>query len=92
MYRVTAAADTTMCLALQLGEVWTEVMQELETEQIRPVTPDREALEAVTRTIHDRAEHVCQVQKELLEAQHQQNVLDEQEHYAEVRRRRAHET
>lgn len=59
-------------------------MEELEVENLRPVTPDREALEAVTRTIHDRAEHVCQVQKELLETQHQQDVIEEQEHYAEV--------
>ena len=75
----------TVCVVWQLGEVWTELMDELTTEQIRPVTPDREALEAVSRTINDRAEHVCLVQKELLEAQHQQNILDEQEHYAEVR-------
>ena len=67
-----------------MGEVWSEVIDELEQEGVRPVTPDREALEAVGRTVHDRAGHVSQVQKELLEAQNQQNLIDEQEHYAEV--------
>ena len=70
---------------LQLGEVWTEVIDELQGEGVRPVTPDREALEAVARTVVDRAGHVSQVQRELLEAQNQQNMIDEQEHYAEVR-------
>lgn len=65
--------------------MWTEVSQELQVECIRPITPDREALEAISRTIDDRADHVNQVQKELLEAQNQQDLIDEQEHYTQVR-------
>ena len=57
---------------------------ELEEERIRPVTPDREALEAVARTVDDRAQHIAAVQAELLQAQHQQDLMDEQEHYAQV--------
>jgi len=72
-------------LDFKLGEVWTEMMSELEQEDIRPITPDREALEAISRTVDDRADHVLQVQKELLEAQNQQDLIDEQEHYAEIR-------
>ena len=60
------------------------MISELDEEGVRPVTPDAEAIEAISRTITDRAEHVMQVQKEILEAQHQQNILDEQEFYAEV--------
>lgn len=60
------------------------MVSELEQEEIRPITPDREALEVISRTVQDRAQHVQDVQKELLEAQHTQDLIDEQEHYAEV--------
>ena len=70
----------------QLGEVWTEVINELDVDQIRPITPDREALEAISRTVEDRAGHVSMVQKELMDAHDQQSLIDEQEHYAEVRK------
>ena len=67
-----------------MGEVWTEVANELNDENVRPVTPDREALKAITETALDRANHVLSVQKELLDAQNQQDLLEEQEFYAEV--------
>ena len=57
---------------------------ELDAEEIRPITPDREALEAVARTIDDRAEHICLVQRELMESKRQQDLMSEQEKYAEV--------
>ena len=63
-----------------------EVVSELEAQGVRPVTPDHEALEAVSRTIEDRCRHVQQVQTELLQAQRQHDLIDEQEYYAEVRR------
>ena len=72
---------------MQAGEVWTEVMSELQIENVRPVTPDREALEAISSAIHIRAEQVKDVQHELLDAQKQQDLMDEQEFYAQVRRR-----
>ncbi len=71
-----------------MGEVWTEVISELEQENVRPITPDQEALEAISRTVVDRAEHVLQIQKDILDAQHQQDLVEEQEHYAEVCRNR----
>lgn len=69
---------------MQSGEVWTEVMSELQEENVRPVTPDRDALEAISAAINIRAEQVIQVQQELLEAQKQQDLTDEQEFYAQV--------
>ena len=59
-------------------------MSELQVENVRPVTPDREALEAVSTAVHIRAEQVRQVQQELLEAQKQQDLIEEQEFYAQV--------
>ena len=60
-------------------------MSELEVQGVRPVTPDHEAMEAISRTIEDRSRHVQQVQTELLQAQRQHDLIDEQEYYAEVR-------
>ena len=71
-------------LDFKLGEVWSEVLAELEEERVRPITPDREALEAIWRTVDDRTDHVRMVQNELLDAQQQQDLMDEQENYAEV--------
>lgn len=67
-----------------MGEVWTEIIQELHAENVRPVTPDMEAIEAISRGIEERAKIVAGTQYELLEAQQNQNALDEQEFYAEV--------
>jgi len=67
-----------------MGEVWTEVISELEQEQVRPTTPDLEAVEAISRAIENRAEIVAGTQLELLEAQNSQDMLNEQEFYAEV--------
>ncbi|CAH1788088.1 unnamed protein product [Owenia fusiformis] len=72
-------------LDFKVGEVWSEVIQELEVENIRPVTPDREALETITRVVDEDAIAVSLTQKQLLHAKGQQDLLDEQEFYAEIR-------
>lgn len=72
-------------LDFKMGEVWMETMKELEVENVRPVTPDAEAMEAITRAIEERAQIVGSTQSELLEAQRNQDILDEQEFYAEIR-------
>jgi len=69
---------------LKAGEVWTEVMSELQVENVRPVTPDREALEAISTAIGIHAEQLIHEQRDLLEAQKQQDLLDEQEFFAQV--------
>lgn len=69
----------------KMGEVWTEILSELDQEHVRPTTPDLEAVEAISRAIDNRAEIVAGTQQELLEAQHSQDVLNEQEFYAEIR-------
>ena len=57
----------------------------VQVENVRPVTPDAEAMEAIARAIEERAQIVASTQSELLEAQRNQDILDEQEFYAEVR-------
>ena len=68
-----------------MGEVWSETISELQEENVRPVTPDQEAIEAISRAIEERAQIVLSTQGELLEAQRNQDILDEQEFYAEVK-------
>ncbi|XP_060581085.1 cilia- and flagella-associated protein 69-like [Ruditapes philippinarum] len=72
-------------LDFKMGEVWTEILSELDQEKVRPTTPDMEAVEAISRAIENRAEIVAGTQQELLEAQQSQDVLNEQEFYAEIR-------
>jgi len=59
-------------LWLQMGEVWLEMMGELEIEQIRPVSPDQEALETMTRAITEDSKSVFLIQHDLLKAQNDQ--------------------
>ena len=59
-------------------------MAELLLENVRPITPDCEALEVIRRTSSERADHVLNIQKQLLIAQYQQDLQEEQEFYARV--------
>lgn len=72
-------------LDFKMGEVWSETIDELTSEQVRPVTPDQEAIEAISRAIEERAQIVLTTQSELLDAQKNQDNLDEQEFYADIR-------
>lgn len=55
-----------------MGEVWTEIMGELEIENIRPVSPDQEALETIARAITEDSRSVLLIQNDLLRAQNDQ--------------------
>ncbi|KAI8777748.1 cilia- and flagella-associated protein 69 isoform X1 [Biomphalaria glabrata] len=72
-------------LDFKMGEVWSETIGELQLENVRPVTPDQEAMEAISRAIEERAVIVAATQQELIEAQKNQDVIDEQEFYAQMR-------
>ena len=47
---------------------------ELMSEGLRPVSPDMEALETISRAAVERAKGVAMLQSELLEAEEQQNL------------------
>ena len=61
------------------------MLSELQLENLRPITPDKEAVDAIQSAIQIRAEQIQQVQSELIEAEKQQDILDEQETYSQVR-------
>lgn len=68
-----------------MGEVWTEVIEELDVENVRPVSPDQEAIETISRAIEEDARSVILIQNDLLRAQRDQDITDEKEFYAELR-------
>ncbi|XP_072017652.1 cilia- and flagella-associated protein 69-like isoform X2 [Amphiura filiformis] len=72
-------------LDFKQGEVWKEIHTELEQESVRPVTPDQEALAIIERATEEIASQVSDTQTDLLDAKEQQDLLDEQEMYAEIR-------
>ena len=71
-------------LDLKMGEVWKEVKNELGYNGVRPITPDQEAIETIERATLERARGVAVLQRELLGAEKQQDLIDEKELYVEV--------
>lgn len=63
-----------------------EVAGELTAEGVRPTTPDQEAIDTIKRAVVERGKGVALLQAELLEAEQQQDIHDEQQFYAEVRK------
>lgn len=52
---------------------------------MKPISADLEAIEAISKAMIERAQLVRLTQVELLEAENNQDMLNEQELYAEVR-------
>ncbi|XP_072179845.1 cilia- and flagella-associated protein 69-like [Diadema setosum] len=67
------------------GEIWNEIASELDQENVRPVTPDKELLELLGRSSQELAESITEEQNDLLDAQRQQALLEEQELYSEIK-------
>lgn len=65
-------------------EVWQEITNELENENFRPVSPDRDCLTEINRLFEERVANVTLSQKELIQNQTQQDLLEEQACYAKV--------
>lgn len=59
-----------------MGEVWTEIMVELDIERIRPVSPDQEAIETMARAITEDSRSVVLIQNDLLRAQNDQVYIN----------------
>ena len=52
-------------LDFKIGEVWTEIGEELKYQGIRPISPDLDCIKAVEDCILKKAEHVYKKQVEL---------------------------
>ncbi|NXG04835.1 CFA69 protein, partial [Sakesphorus luctuosus] len=67
----------------KVGEVWSEICAELE-EEFRPVTPDEEALKAISKVSEDTGREVNVLQTELLETQLHQEIQEEKKTYKKI--------
>lgn len=72
-------------LDFKVGEVWNEIRDELKVENVRPITPDEESMETISRASAERAKGVAALQSELLDAENQQNAQEEKQLLAEVK-------
>lgn len=55
-----------------MGEVWFEIIEELNIENVRPVSPDQEALETISRAVEEDSKSVALIQHDLFRAQQEQ--------------------
>jgi len=72
-------------LDFKMLEVWHEIKVELEQEDIRPVSPDVDNMMEITRILNDRAAGVSATQNQLLQAQRNQELIEEEEYYEFVK-------
>jgi hypothetical protein len=64
--------------------VFKEINLELELDEIRPITPDQEALENILRAADDRVVNVTMNQQNMARAFDEQETIQEKEFYYEV--------
>ncbi|KAJ7389807.1 hypothetical protein OS493_028775 [Desmophyllum pertusum] len=72
-------------LDFKMLEVWHEIKVELEQENIRPVSPDTDSMMEITRILNDRASGVAAAQNQLLQAQRNQELIEEEEYYESIK-------
>lgn len=69
----------------QSGEVWIEIVKELELENVEPLKDDKAVCDALLQRVKECCQLNMQFQLKLIESQKNMDALDEQELYAEVR-------
>uniref|UniRef100_A0A6Q2XL57 Cilia- and flagella-associated protein 69 ARM repeats domain-containing protein n=1 Tax=Esox lucius TaxID=8010 RepID=A0A6Q2XL57_ESOLU len=74
----------TRYLDFKVGEVWDEITRELSQEEVRPVTPDKEALGAIAKLTEDTARRVIAEQSSMLEEQEKEDANEEKHMYTEI--------
>ncbi|KAJ0003495.1 hypothetical protein NQD34_008593, partial [Periophthalmus magnuspinnatus] len=72
-------------LDFKVGEVWDEISAELAHEGIRPITPDRQSLEAICQISEDKAKRVMEKQSSIQQRQEKENLSQEQLMYTEIK-------
>eukprot|EP00127_Corallochytrium_limacisporum_P002388 Clim_evm29s119 gene=Clim_evmTU29s119 len=54
-------------LDFKVGEIWSDISEELRREGLRPTTPDQECLDTIFGSCHQKAQNLLERQKLLLE-------------------------
>lgn len=71
-------------MPLQTGEVWQEINRELSSEGVRPISPDKEALNNIINIMEDTARRVTGEQNSIMEQQEKEELSQEENMYTEV--------
>ncbi|XP_028925884.1 cilia- and flagella-associated protein 69 isoform X1 [Ornithorhynchus anatinus] len=71
-------------LDLKIGEIWDEISNELRVEEFRPVTADRETLEAITEASENVGKMVAALQTEMVESQRHHDMQEERKVYTKI--------
>ncbi|KAM6958962.1 cilia- and flagella-associated protein 69 [Aplochiton taeniatus] len=71
-------------LDFKMGEVWSEISRELALEGVRPITPDKEALDTIVKLSEATAQRVIAEQSSMLEQQEKENINQEKLLYTEI--------
>ncbi|XP_057209955.1 cilia- and flagella-associated protein 69-like isoform X2 [Triplophysa rosa] len=71
-------------LDFKVTDVWAEISSELSDEGLPLISSDDEALKSIRQIAKDRAEHVCALQRSILDRQHHADVQEERRMYAEI--------
>ena len=69
----------------QASEVWKEITNELQEQNIKPIGQDRQALEAISRISKDKVESTMGNQKSIFDAFEQQQLGDETMMYSDIK-------
>lgn len=72
-------------LGFKMGEVWIEIMKELELENVEPLKDDKAMCDALLVKLKQCVENNIEVQLTLINSQNIMDALDEQELYNEIR-------
>ncbi|KAK7898481.1 hypothetical protein WMY93_019334 [Mugilogobius chulae] len=72
-------------LDFKVGEVWDELRAELDHDDIRPISPDRESLETICKISEETARKVMEEQTSVLQRQEKENLSQEQLTYTEIK-------
>ncbi|XP_043823288.1 cilia- and flagella-associated protein 69 isoform X2 [Dromiciops gliroides] len=71
-------------LDFKTGEIWNEINEELKAERFRPISADKETLEAITVASENIGKMVATLQNEMVESQRNQDMHSEQKAYIKI--------
>ncbi|XP_022440972.1 cilia- and flagella-associated protein 69 [Delphinapterus leucas] len=71
-------------LDFKIGEIWSEIYEEIKLEKLRPVTTDKKILESIITASENIGKMVASLQSEMIESQACQDVQNEQKVYTKV--------
>jgi len=72
-------------LQFKTMEVWQEIKEELEVENVEPVSPDKECIEEILKVLENTGEKVAAVQDLLMKAEEDKVSIEEQEFYFKIK-------